>query len=76
MWGDDGGADDEGFTFPLEDNNVSLVPWVEGEDIIASVSDGGCHRVPCIDRENVEAFWKKKLKIFSGPGSDGEILES
>jgi hypothetical protein len=34
---------------------ITMFPYFsgKGEDIIASVSDGGCHRVSCIDRENV-----------------------
>jgi hypothetical protein len=66
------GADDEVSTVPWEDNNAFLVHWVDGEDVSASVTDGVCRRVSCIDREIVEAFWKE-LKIFTSPGSDGEF---
>ena len=73
-------AVDEGFTFPLEDNNVFLVPWLDGEDVRTSVSNGRCHRVSYKNRERVEDFpkkkKKKKLKIFSGPGSDGEFFRA
>jgi hypothetical protein len=46
----------------LEDNNVFLVPWLDGEDGRTSVSNGRCHRVSYKYRERVEAFPKKKQK--------------